>query len=40
VLAARVQREPGQKMAYRQMIGDIMLIATLGFLAAVIAGAL
>jgi len=27
-------------MAYRQIIGDTMLIATLGFLAAVIAGAL
>jgi hypothetical protein len=39
VLAARVlQREAA--MAYRQLIGDVALIATIGFLAAVIVGAL
>jgi hypothetical protein len=30
----------GDAMAYRQLIGDVALIATIGFLAAVIVGAL
>jgi hypothetical protein len=36
---SRVRIGRGYLMAYRQLIGDAALIATLGFMAAIIAGA-